>query len=120
MTMTVDIGMGIWAKVVARPEMKRAWPEDAADKPTKRSHDFCTRPSAAVALMVSRPSMVSTSRACFWLASRWLLSTTERSGRSEEHTSELQYIMRISYAVFCLKNKKNRVRTKLQSEAHYT
>src|SRR3546814_6103067 len=28
--------------------------------------------------------------------------------RSEEHTSELQSLMRISYAVFCLKNKKNR------------
>src|SRR3546814_10191798 len=27
--------------------------------------------------------------------------------RSEEHTSELQSLMRISYAVFCLKNKKN-------------
>src|SRR3546814_7786411 len=29
------------------------------------------------------------------------------SGRSEEHTSELQSLMRISYAVFCLKKKKN-------------
>src|SRR3546814_16349872 len=28
-------------------------------------------------------------------------------GRSEEHTSELQSLMRISYAVFCLKKKKN-------------
>src|SRR3546814_4207705 len=28
--------------------------------------------------------------------------------RSEEHTSELQSLMRISYAVFCLKNKKNK------------
>src|SRR3546814_6910229 len=28
--------------------------------------------------------------------------------RSEEHTSELQSIMRISYAVFCLKKKKNK------------
>src|SRR3546814_8460512 len=27
--------------------------------------------------------------------------------RSEEHTSELQSLMRISYAVFCLKQKKN-------------
>src|SRR3546814_6070618 len=27
--------------------------------------------------------------------------------RSEEHTSELQSLMRISYAVFCLKNKKH-------------
>src|SRR3546814_6380492 len=31
-------------------------------------------------------------------------------GRSEEHTSELQSLMRISYAVFCLK-KKNRIYT---------
>src|SRR3546814_5471819 len=29
-----------------------------------------------------------------------------RSRRSEEHTSELQSLMRISYAVFCLKKKK--------------
>src|SRR3546814_2368253 len=29
-----------------------------------------------------------------------------RMGRSEEHTSELQSLMRISYAVFCLTNKK--------------
>src|SRR3546814_2523097 len=28
-------------------------------------------------------------------------------GRSEEHTSELQSLMRISYAVFCLKKKSN-------------
>src|SRR3546814_2117664 len=30
------------------------------------------------------------------------------SARSEEHTSELQSLMRISYAVFCLKKKKNK------------
>src|SRR3546814_2422583 len=30
-----------------------------------------------------------------------------RRQRSEEHTSELQSLMRISYAVFCLKKKKN-------------
>src|SRR3546814_5957388 len=29
-------------------------------------------------------------------------------GRSEEHTSELQSLMRISYAVFCLKKKNNK------------
>src|SRR3546814_8956363 len=32
--------------------------------------------------------------------------------RSEEHTSELQSLMRISYAVFCLKKKKNTYRRK--------
>src|SRR3546814_3891542 len=30
----------------------------------------------------------------------------DQHGRSEEHTSELQSLMRISYAVFCLKKKK--------------
>src|SRR3546814_7178280 len=31
------------------------------------------------------------------------------AGRSEEHTSELQSLMRISYAVFCLKKKKQKL-----------
>src|SRR3546814_7961105 len=31
---------------------------------------------------------------------------SQGAGRSEEHTSELQSLMRISYAVFCLKKKK--------------
>src|SRR3546814_8596009 len=31
--------------------------------------------------------------------------------RSEEHTSELQSLMRISYAVFCLKKKQNKLTT---------
>src|SRR3546814_10308728 len=34
---------------------------------------------------------------------------TDRVDRSEEHTSELQSLMRISYAVFCLKKKKNNI-----------
>src|SRR3546814_3381209 len=42
------------------------------------------------------------------LASRRCFKRTIASlGRSEEHTSELQSLMRISYAVFCLKKKKN-------------
>src|SRR3546814_2429151 len=35
--------------------------------------------------------------------------------RSEEHTSELQSLMRISYAVFCLKTKKNKHNSSLTS-----
>src|SRR3546814_3118945 len=34
------------------------------------------------------------------------LRDRKAAGRSEEHTSELQSLMRISYAVFCLKKKK--------------
>src|SRR3546814_2115613 len=40
-----------------------------------------------------------------WLATLW--------GRSEEHTSELQSLMRISYAVFCLKKKKTNKQRKI-------
>src|SRR3546814_10060197 len=39
-----------------------------------------------------------------------VLQMTEWQPRSEEHTSELQSLMRISYAVFCLK-KKNKQKT---------
>src|SRR3546814_1794363 len=48
------------------------------------------------------------SPSCARPASRW-----SNSRRSEEHTSELQSLMRISYAVFCLKKKQN-TQTKLQ------
>src|SRR3546814_6395043 len=43
------------------------------------------------------------------------------SFRSEEHTSELQSLMRISYAVFCLKKKKNKTKSKtLYTPTHQT
>src|SRR3546814_1142053 len=38
-------------------------------------------------------------------ADRILMRHSMRESRSEEHTSELQSLMRISYAVFCLKKK---------------
>src|SRR3546814_1534417 len=44
-------------------------------------------------------------------------------GRSEEHTSELQSLMRISYAVFCLKKKKkyrNHSDTSVKYKTHTT
>src|SRR3546814_4749893 len=44
-----------------------------------------------------------------------LLSRAQKEGRSEEHTSELQSLMRNSYAVFCLKKKKKN-RTAVQHE----
>src|SRR3546814_10914353 len=41
---------------------------------------------------------------------------THVSTRSEEHTSELQSLMRISYAVFCLKKKRQRIQQTLQTK----
>src|SRR3546814_7443646 len=40
--------------------------------------------------------------------------------RSEEHTSELQSLMRISYAVFCLKKKKNKQKTECTNNTTQT
>src|SRR3546814_5307585 len=40
--------------------------------------------------------------------------------RSEEHTSELQSLMRISYAVFCLKNKKKNNKNTTHLSKHNT
>src|SRR3546814_3033565 len=48
-------------------------------------------------------------------AQRRELERGRRHHRSEEHTSELQSLMRISYAVFCLKKKNNK-----QTYAHKT
>src|SRR3546814_4506041 len=44
-----------------------------------------------------RPNLMTVAEAADWLP--------VFDGRSEEHTSELQSLMRISYAVFCLKKK---------------
>src|SRR3546814_6568969 len=42
---------------------------------------------------------------------RHLKQSSEERERSEEHTSELQSLMRNSYAVFCLKKKNNNTRS---------
>src|SRR3546814_4030116 len=39
--------------------------------------------------------------------------------RSEEHTSELQSLMRISYAVFCLKKKKTNIIANIEISIHH-
>src|SRR3546814_5942456 len=49
---------------------------------------------------------------CGSISTRPGMRTRHRCGRSEEHTSELQSLMRISYAVFCLKKKKKHTHTK--------
>src|SRR3546814_3038578 len=50
--------------------------------------------------------ILRTATACGAAAS---VADPRRSCRSEEHTSELQSLMRISYAVFCLKKKKKTI-----------
>src|SRR3546814_2511422 len=68
----------------------------------------------------------SSSRRCSRTSSPTIRSRRKRfsapssPSRSEEHTSELQSLMRISYAVFCLKKKKNKDRTTLTKDNEAT
>src|SRR3546814_8047212 len=59
-----------------------------------------------------RPSLEEKEKRCFDKLStnggKVILRSGKSDRRSEEHTSELQSLMRISYAVFCLKKKKTR------------
>src|SRR3546814_4020911 len=48
----------------------------------------------------------------------WCTTTRSARSRSEEHTSELQSLMRISYAVFCLKKKKIHIKQTMRPYTH--
>src|SRR3546814_1034917 len=84
--------------------------------PTRRSSDLAKggrRSRARQPFGFDRPrltpscqSSLSTSSNTTQTATRRTGRTVSASARSEEHTSELQSLMRISYAVFCLKHKK--------------
>src|SRR3546814_8925184 len=63
---------------------------------------------AAGSIHTARPPRIAAQAPTATIASRW---SRPNSGRSEEHTSELQSLMRISYAVFCLKQKNNKQTT---------
>src|SRR3546814_2686795 len=67
--------------------------------------------SKASALDLRNPFAAGRINACASLSDMIDLGARQRFSpwRSEEHTSELQSLMRISYAVFCLKKKKKNI-----------
>src|SRR3546814_2853104 len=68
----------------------------------------------AGALIVEEDSPPPVDRDILWVLTDWRLDDGRQIAggfRSEEHTSELQSLMRISYAVFCLKKKKTKIQT---------
>src|SRR3546814_9362173 len=85
------------------------------------------RPDAVV-INTARGTLIDTDalvRRCRAGTLRAILDVTDPepipADRSEEHTSELQSLMRISYAVFCLKNKnmKNTVHSTIHTCQHH-
>src|SRR3546814_9554889 len=75
----------------------------AANAATPTTNTFEPRRSNGVMFAVGIAMKESSSGA--WPAVKTNASSTPVSARSEEHTSELQSLMRNSYAVFCLKKK---------------
>src|SRR3546814_3643523 len=69
-----------------------------------------SRSGTPVAVVVLAAAALPPGAATTGLASA-LAATSEVMPRSEEHTSELQSLMRISYAVFCLKTKRRHSRS---------
>src|SRR3546814_2842974 len=72
----------------ATPSRNRS--RSSTRSPSAENYEICGRTGTECVLW--RPQILG-----FW---------GPQAGRSEEHTSELQSLMRISYAVFCLKKKR--------------
>src|SRR3546814_3809654 len=72
--------------------------------------------SISIAVLPSAAAWRKAARSAIWWG--------QASSRSEEHTSELQSLMRISYAVFCLKkkiiNKQNNNTNNVNTTQHRT
>src|SRR3546814_3324140 len=86
-----------------------------------------TAPESSLAALTTWPPPVSicwttpsVSRNCLPLSVVIVFLPHKKVRRSEEHTSELQSLMRISYAVFCLKKKKHETTRKHNIQLPHT
>src|SRR3546814_3182897 len=93
------------AAVAEHPERDRFQVHAAVDL----DREVQVRPAAgaAVAGQADRPAAPDPLARLHQRAARLQVGVDGHGSRSEEHTSELQSLMRISYAVLCLKKKKN-------------
>src|SRR3546814_5254905 len=91
-----------------QPNLSRRCSDDEDYNPDVESGNRWSPGSAKGAARARRTNAMTPAAAVSTLRGpRW----AEPDARSEEHTSELQSLMRISYAVFCLKKKKKRKKT---------
>src|SRR3546814_7612468 len=107
-----------WARVTVaaghrEPRMSRKSEKSAFTRFAQATATFAGRPvTFATATMIVL--LWAVLGPVFGYSDTWQLvinTGTTIVTRSEEHTSELQSLMRISYAVFCLKNKKKQHHT---------
>src|SRR3546814_9632504 len=109
-----------WSSDVCSSDLNKTIPVDRALCPQGSRHDRATRGAARQIRGdrrdSERPPAPPGARRCdrVWLR---YVAARPAANRSEEHTSELQSLMRISYAVFCL-NKKNKTNENLRRRKH--
>src|SRR3546814_1505402 len=95
--------MDLWrGRDPAAPECRRLFRELQPEEPAARSQG---RPDRAAAGSRRRPGALAHHVVRHDRPDLAGFRLRSRAFRSEEHTSELQSLMRISYAVFCLKKK---------------
>src|SRR3546814_10121557 len=103
----VDITAGLLATTEASPLADAA---PAIERPWALTLFSLSRKAAAWAWLKAMAPAMPSARAVICTRRGWVCIagslSVGRFLRSEEHTSELQSIMRISYAVFCLQRKK--------------
>src|SRR3546814_3571971 len=73
---------------------------DLGGGPIRKNREFTMRTSQSLSILAITTALATTG---------WAIPAAAQ--RSEEHTSELQSLMRISYAVFCLTKKTHQHRT---------
>src|SRR3546814_1650955 len=108
-----------WSSDVCSSDL-RYW--DAGPAPPVRCPSRqcrCRRAAFAPAPRDRRPGVRLPATRCP-IGRRARYNTGYRDCRSEEHTSELQSLMRISYAVFCLKKKIKLHQSSIQNTYHRT
>src|SRR3546814_4689212 len=98
----VEPRIGRGGRLSALPVHSRRHARAAAARQTERRDMSLRRWS--VTLLTALVALV-TIAPLLWMVSVSFMVRGSGAGRSEEHTSELQSLMRISYAVFCLKKK---------------
>src|SRR3546814_4982678 len=107
-----------WSSDVCSSDLlaARARPIEAGRGALSRAADAVVAPAKMTVVRVRVAQLCSFSQAAMQCRASVIFcssvvirvgATTKRGSRSEEHTSELQSLMRISYAVFCLKKKKS-------------
>src|SRR3546814_6922446 len=112
--MTFDNSFSPWVKrpcnTLSQPVSRSSWSRFSLRQPRqvrKRSGLENTQDSTRTAKYATKnPAMSSKTAKVSDSSMRQGWATISTLPRSEEHTSELQSLMRISYAVFCLKKNK--------------